>query len=86
MHAHGTDHPMPGMATPAQLGELAAATGPAFDRLFLQLMTAHHEGALVMAAVVRTGGTDIAIAELAQDIVVTQSVEIDRMRGLLAEV
>lgn len=85
-HPHGPDHPMPGMATPAQLGELAAATGPAFDRLFLQLMTVHHEGALEMASVVRGAGTDIVIAELAQDIVVTQTAEIDRMRGLLAEV
>ena len=41
MHGH---HTMQGMATPDQLEALAAASGPAFDRLFLELMIAHHEG------------------------------------------
>ncbi len=80
-HADG-DHP--GMATPAQLDELGAATGPAFDRLFLQLMIVHHEGALRMADAVRVGGTDVLVSQMADDVTVTQSAEIDRMRGLLA--
>ena len=39
---------MPGMLTPAQMKALAAATGPAFDRLFLTGMIQHHTGALTM--------------------------------------
>ncbi|MDJ0381162.1 DUF305 domain-containing protein [Streptomyces sp. G-G2] len=35
---------MPGMATPEQLRELGEARGADVDRLFLRLMTAHHEG------------------------------------------
>jgi len=80
----GGDHTgMPGMATPAQLAELGAASGPAFDRLFVTLMIAHHEGALVMAGAVRTTGTDLTVGEIAQDVVATQTVEIDRLRALL---
>ncbi len=39
---------MPGMLTPEQMAELAAAKGEAFDRLFLEGMIRHHEGAVVM--------------------------------------
>ena len=39
---------MMGMATPEQMAALAAANGPAFDRLFLERMIAHHEGAVKM--------------------------------------
>lgn len=82
-HAPRAGHPMPGMATPAQMGALAAATGPAFDRLFVELMTAHHEGAIAMAHDVVVTGTDVTVAEIARDVAVTQAVEIDRMRRLL---
>lgn len=74
---------MPGMATPDQLDALAAVGGPEFDRLFVRLMTAHHEGALRMASDVLTAGTDIAVSELAADVTVTQTAEIDRMRAML---
>lgn len=83
-HPPHADHAaMPGMATPARLDELAAADGPAFDRLFVASMIAHHEGALAMAAQVRSAGTDLVIAEFADGVVATQSADIDRLRGLL---
>ncbi|MBW3617494.1 MAG: DUF305 domain-containing protein, partial [Proteobacteria bacterium] len=37
-----------GMASPEQLARLRAAKGGAFDRLFLELMIRHHEGAVRM--------------------------------------
>ena len=40
---------MPGMASPAELDALRAATGRDADVLFLRLMIAHHEGGLHMA-------------------------------------
>ena len=43
-----TDHRMAGMATPQQMADLAAASATDFDRLFLQLMITHHEGAVTM--------------------------------------
>ena len=75
----------PGMATPEQVDALEAAAGPAFDRMFLDLMIAHHEGALVMADAVRAGGgTDVLVSQMADDVTATQSAEISRMRDLLA--
>ena len=40
---------MPGMQTPEQIQELAAATGPEADRLFFQMMSEHHLGGVHMA-------------------------------------
>ena len=76
---------MPGMATPEQLAELAAASGADFDRLFLRLMTAHHAGAVEMATGVLAADRDERVHEMAQDVLVTQSDEITTMRGLAAE-
>lgn len=81
-HHGGMDVLHPGMLTPAQFDGLSAARGPAFDRLFVAFMTAHHEGAIAMAGEVAVAGTDITVGEIAQDVVVTQTAEIDRMRGL----
>ncbi|OKK17541.1 hypothetical protein AMK16_22295 [Streptomyces sp. CB00455] len=78
-HEHGA---MPGMATQQQLAELTAARGADFDRLFLKLMTAHHEGALKMAAEALAGGNDPAVEEMANEVVATQSAEIHRMRAM----
>ncbi|MGW0362978.1 DUF305 domain-containing protein [Streptomyces sp. NPDC002990] len=78
-HHHGG---MPGMATEQQLEELARATGTAFDRLFLKLMTAHHEGALKMASEALAGGNNVMVEEMATEVVATQSAEIHRMRAM----
>src|SRR5690606_19376874 len=43
-HAHHAGASMPGMLTPAEMQQLADARGPAFDRLFLELMIKHHDG------------------------------------------
>ncbi|HEV2779220.1 MAG TPA: DUF305 domain-containing protein [Actinophytocola sp.] len=82
-HAEHGSHAMVGLATPAQLEALRAARGPEFDRLYLQLMITHHEGALTMARAVQTAGMDVRVQEMADDVVATQSDEINTMRGLL---
>ncbi|MEV6473167.1 DUF305 domain-containing protein [Streptomyces sp. NPDC051657] len=79
-HDHGT---MPGMATDAQLDTLRAADGKAFDKLFLELMVTHHQGAITMATEALTEGNDVIVEEMASDVVAQQTVEIDRMRGLM---
>lgn len=84
---HGTNQggaQMPGMATPQQMTQLRAASGKDFDRLFLQLMIKHHEGAITMSTQVENKGSDLAVKELALDVRVTQQVEINHMRGMLA--
>ncbi|MFH9610346.1 DUF305 domain-containing protein [Streptomyces sp. NPDC017448] len=79
-HDHGG---MPGMATEAQLKKLRAAEGKAFDRLFLELMITHHQGAITMATEALTEGNDVFVEEMAGDVVAQQTVEINRMRGLM---
>jgi uncharacterized protein (DUF305 family) len=81
---HGATHvDMPGMATPDQVRALREARGEAFDRMFLRLMTAHHEGALTMVEEVRRTGVNVRVQEIADDVAVTQADEIHRMRGML---
>lgn len=76
---------MPGMLTGEELARLAAATADEFDRLFLELMIRHHEGALVMVADLFSsgGGQEAEIFQLASHVDADQRAEIARMRGML---
>ena len=81
-----TDHRMAGMATPKQMADLAAATGTAFDRLFLQLMITHHEGAVTMVEELleQPGAAyDPVLFEFTTDVTNDQTAEIERMHALL---
>ena len=81
-HAGHDPTSMPGMATPAQLDALRAATGAEFDRQFLRLMIAHHEGALTMAHTAQNSAVDVRVQEMADDVIATQTAEINRMRSI----
>ncbi|MEM1041397.1 MAG: DUF305 domain-containing protein [Bacteroidota bacterium] len=77
---------MPGMLSQAQLEELAAARGTAFDRLFLTYMIQHHGGAIVMVDdlfAADGAGQDEASFKLARDIHADQITEIARMHQML---
>ena len=79
---------MPGMLTPAQMKALAAATGPAFDHLFLTGMIQHHTGALTMVKDLFASpgaGQDPQLFDFASDVDNTQQAEIDIMRHMLKE-
>ncbi len=81
-----TDHRMAGMATPEQMAELADLEGAAFDRMFLDLMIAHHTGALRMVEeLLEQPGTayDPVFFEFTTDVTNDQNAEIERMHGLL---
>ena len=80
---HGHDG-MAGMLTRAEMNRLSKASGEAFDRLFLEGMIGHHEGALEMADNVAGSGEDLRVSELATDVSVGQAGEITRMEELLA--
>jgi uncharacterized protein (DUF305 family) len=85
-HAMHTTHTMAGMATPEQMAELAAAEGTAFDRMFLTLMIAHHEGAVRMVEeLLELPGSayDAVLFEFTSDITNDQTAEIERMHALL---
>lgn len=74
---------MAGMADAPTLDRLRASSGPAFDRLWLQTMTAHHEGALTMARDYLAGPPG-ALTEFARTLLLSQQAEIDRMRAALS--
>jgi len=79
---------MPGMLTPEQMKALAAATGPAFDHLFLTGMIQHHTGALTMVKDLFASpgaGQDPQLFDFASDVDNTQQAEIDIMRHMLKE-
>ena len=80
---HGGSAQMMGMLTPAEMDALAAARGREFDRLFLEGMIGHHQGALRMANTVAVKGIDVRVLELAGDVSLTQNAEIAQLRQLL---
>jgi uncharacterized protein (DUF305 family) len=79
---------MPGMLSPGQMRALAAARGPAFDRLFLEGMIRHHQGALDMVDGLMAepdSAEDPMLSEFLSSVVADQSAEILRMRNLLSD-
>jgi uncharacterized protein (DUF305 family) len=85
-HAHGAAL-MPGMLTPEEMERLASAKGAAFDRLFLEGMIKHHDGALIMVKdlfAISGAGQEPEIFAFASDVDADQRMEIDRMGAMLA--
>ena len=97
MDHHGNDHhdmghhdmsmhlDMVGMASPKQLKELENSKSTDFDRLFLQLMIAHHDGALEMVKDLKKfsgAAYDPILNEFVSDLVNDQGVEIERMNTI----
>jgi uncharacterized protein (DUF305 family) len=77
MHMH-----MVGMATPKQLEDLRNSKSTDFDRLFLQLMITHHDGAIEMVRELKKypgSAHDPIFNEFVSDLINDQSVEIERM-------
>jgi hypothetical protein len=70
------------MASPQQLKSLENSESTDFDRLFLQLMIAHHDGALEMVKELKKfpgSANDPLLNEFVSDLVNDQGVEIERM-------
>ena len=85
-HGGSGGGPMPGMASPEQLDQLRSAEGPAADRLFLELMIDHHQGAVEMADAVLALSDDPDVTSLAGSIVQSQTAELKLLRELLTDV
>ena len=78
---------MKGMLSDEQMEELAASTGPQFDRLYLEYMIDHHQGALDMVEMLldqRGSVQDPLLYEFTSDVTSDQTSEIERMDTLLA--
>jgi uncharacterized protein (DUF305 family) len=81
---HGT-HMAEGMMSEQDMEKLATRSGTSFDRMFLQMMIKHHQGAVAMAKTEQEQGANPDAKALAGSIVASQSAEITRMRTLLKD-
>ena len=76
---------MSGMMTSEDMAALSQATGTEFDSMWLQMMIAHHEGAVVMAEQVKAQSDNPDVTALADQVITAQKQEIDTMKQLLAQ-
>ncbi|MCA0144059.1 DUF305 domain-containing protein [Blastococcus sp. LR1] len=79
---HGS---MGGMMSEQDMQALSDASGAAFDRMFLELMVAHHRGATAMAETELTDGENPDALSMAEEIRDSQTAEIAEMEQLLTE-
>lgn len=87
MHGMHGGHMMPGMLSPEQMQNLSSARGVEFDRLFLEYMIQHHEGAITMVRELFTSSgaaQESTVFKFAEDVDADQTMEIERMQGILA--
>jgi uncharacterized protein (DUF305 family) len=89
-HEMTGDPPMAGMLSKAQMLELAASKGAKFERLWLQGMIYHHQGAVDMSLAqqerdFRTHRDPYGIEVMVDDILSSQRAEIAKMQGWLSE-
>jgi uncharacterized protein (DUF305 family) len=73
---------MPGMLSAAQVSALSATRGPAFDSLFVELMSYHHRGAITMSIDEIKGKGDLRLKLMALAIRHEQTGEIALMHGV----
>lgn len=83
----GTDDmgDMEGMMSQDELDELEDASGTEASRLFLEQMTAHHEGAVSSAQDHLNNGENPEALELSETIISDQEAEIDQMETMLQD-
>jgi uncharacterized protein (DUF305 family) len=69
---------MPGMSERA-MADLSALSGQEFDLRFIEMMTAHHQGAIDMSQQVIQEGENPQVTNLAEHIIAAQASEIEQM-------
>jgi uncharacterized protein (DUF305 family) len=74
---------MPGMVDGATMAKLASLNGAEFDKLWLESMISHHQGAIEMAKAQIANGDNVDAKALATNIVTTQEAEIDQMKQMV---
>jgi uncharacterized protein (DUF305 family) len=76
-------HDMPGYMSGDDMKSLKTARGVDFDKMFLQMMIEHHEGAITMADTELEDGKNADALALATSIAVSQHAEIQQMKAML---
>jgi uncharacterized protein (DUF305 family) len=79
---HSMGDGMGGMLSDSELSALKGSTGKAFDKLFLAGMIAHHEGAINMVMMIENSSNS-DISNLGQEIVKSQTAEVELMKKIL---
>lgn len=74
---------MAAMGMSMDMSGLDRATGPAYDRMFLQSMTPHHAGAITMAAEAQMHSDRAEVRALAETIIAAQAREIGEMQRMV---
>ena len=82
-HKGHEGHDMAGMMSHDDMAKLEKATGQEFDRLWLDMMIKHHEGAVEMAKTELAEGRDEGAKKLAQAVIDGQQREISEMKEFL---
>lgn len=76
-------HDMGGMLSDDELAALTAAKGSTFDRLWLQGMTEHHDGAIHMVQMIEDAD-NMEIKAFGAKVITDQSAQIEQMKKMLA--
>lgn len=79
----GLDTSMPGMMSAEDMTALADAPDREFQAMWLQMMIEHHAGAIEMAEAQTGDGQFQPALDLAEDIVASQTAEVEMMEGML---
>ena len=79
----GMDADMPGMMSAEDMNALQDAPDDEFQTMWLEMMVEHHKGAVEMAQAQVDDGQYQPAIDLAEDIVASQTAEIETMEGLL---
>lgn len=74
---------MDGMMTDDEMKSLDAASGAELDKMFVEMMIRHHEGAVTMAEQEVASGKNADTIDLAKKIITAQKAEITKMNELL---
>ena len=74
---------MAGMVDEATMAKLKTLQGAEFDKLWLESMISHHEGAVEMARAELANGASADAKTLAQHIIDAQQAEIAQMKKML---
>ncbi len=82
---HSMGDSMGGMLNEQQLAALKNASGSTFDRLWLEGMTGHHDGALHMTQMIEDASNP-TIKKFGQDIVALQTAQIEQMKEMLKRI
>lgn len=74
---------MAGMVDAATMTKLESLKGADFDKLWLESMISHHQGAIEMANAEIANGDNVDAKTLAKNVVATQGTEIGQMKQML---